>query len=156
IHSAILHFSTCVGPYLASFNLQSRHRVSNLKNPNHLNFSLFFFGFPLTDFTFGYSIYSQTTARTSPAPVAYALAPRRPPQKPARDLCSSNPFIFMRFRTLCPHWRFATSFPSTTSALFPMQRRGECPLFFSALYQLLLSAFYLASPVTNHPPPTTN
>jgi hypothetical protein len=39
-------------------------------------------------------------------------------------VCSSNWFPFIHFRTLCAPRRFATPFPSITSALFSMQRRG--------------------------------
>ena len=38
---------------------------------------------------------------------------------------TTNPRLFIHFRTLCLQWRFATPFPSITSALFPIQRRGE-------------------------------
>src|SRR5690348_7248426 len=39
--------------------------------------------------------------------------------------CSSNAFIFSQFRTLLRNGRLATPFPSITSALFPVQRRGR-------------------------------
>src|SRR5690242_5975833 len=39
-------------------------------------------------------------------------------------VCSSNAFIFSQFRTLLRNGRLATPFPSITSALFPVQRRG--------------------------------
>src|SRR6266702_1344437 len=40
-------------------------------------------------------------------------------------VCASNPFISINFRILCTPWRFPTPFPSITSALFPIQRRGQ-------------------------------
>src|SRR5690242_21963925 len=40
-------------------------------------------------------------------------------------VCSSNAFIFSQFRTLLRNGALATPFPSITSALFPVQRRGR-------------------------------
>src|SRR6266567_6141254 len=40
-------------------------------------------------------------------------------------VCASNPFISINFRTLCTPWSFPTPFPSITSALVLIQRRGE-------------------------------
>jgi hypothetical protein len=48
----------------------------------------------------------------------------------ARGVFSSNPFYFMQLRTLPRNGASETPFPSITSALFPMQWRGEgicCP-----------------------------
>jgi hypothetical protein len=57
------------------------------------------------------------------------MRPRRPAHRhkdaPER-VFSSNPFDFRQLRTLCTQWRFATPFPSITSALFSVQWRGEC------------------------------
>ncbi len=64
---------------------------------------------------------------------------RRPTLPDAsRELFPSNPFAFTQFRTLLRNGAHLTRFPSITSALFPMQRRGV-PLFCS-----LPSAFCLA------------
>jgi hypothetical protein len=54
-----------------------------------------------------------------------------------RTVFSSNPFDFKQFRTLCTQWRLATPFPSITSALFPIQWRGECISCPSARYSAL-------------------
>src|SRR5579864_577093 len=46
-------------------------------------------------------------------------------QYTSRVVCPSNAFIFSQFRTLLRNGRLATPFPSITSALFPVQRRGR-------------------------------
>jgi len=43
------------------------------------------------------------------------------------DVCLPNASLFNHLRTPCTLWRFATPFPSITSALFSIQRRGEGP-----------------------------
>jgi hypothetical protein len=52
------------------------------------------------------------------------LARRAVPPTPQKGVCLSNVFLFIHLRTLCTPWRFATPFPSTTSALFSMQWGG--------------------------------
>src|SRR5690349_9403638 len=59
-------------------------------------------------------------------------SPRHPrhaaPQNSPRAVCSSNSFLFMHFRTLAPQWSRANHLESIASALFSIQRRGECRL----------------------------
>ena len=51
--------------------------------------------------------------------------PRRPVlQNPLREVCVSNLFLLMRFRTLWGNGALATPLQSIASALFPVQRRG--------------------------------
>jgi len=55
------------------------------------------------------------------------MRPRRPAYKDVPErVSSSNPFLFKQFRTLLRDGTPPTPFPSITSALFPMQWRGEC------------------------------
>src|SRR5690348_4469464 len=58
------------------------------------------------------------TRDASPEPARRVEGPLLHPSTP-------DPRLFIHFRTLCLQWRFPTPFPSFTSALFPIQRRGE-------------------------------
>src|SRR5215469_13216329 len=60
-------------------------------------------------------------------------------KNPQRDVCHSNPSSFNHLPTLCTQRRLGTPFSSTTSALFPVRRRGEECLF--AIFQFRLSSF---------------
>src|SRR5579859_899341 len=57
---------------------------------------------------------------------------------PPNAVSSCSVFLFMQFRTLLHDEDFPTPFPSITSALFPMQRRGrgtrQCPNLHSSVY----------------------
>src|SRR5215472_17485564 len=60
-------------------------------------------------------------------------------KNPQRDVCHSNPSSFNHLPTLCTQRRLGTPFSSTTSALFPVRRRGEECVF--AIFQFPLSSF---------------
>lgn len=63
----------------------------------------------------------------SACPVKLMPLARAVPQNPPGVVRTPNPFAFIPFRTLAQQWSAPTPSPSTTCALFPIQR-GVVPL----------------------------
>ncbi len=83
------------------------------------------------------------------------LRPAAPNNSP-KVVCSSNAFLFMKFRTLSHNGPLATPFPSSTSALFPLQRRGRERGFLNVRVLLHFAPCYLVCFHTNPNCPICN